>query len=57
MCFWIGATLPVRMHFALRDVNAFHQAKEAPRTFTKVLFLLHKAQGNKQGLEIAHLYG
>lgn len=57
MCFWIGSTLPLRIHFASSDVNVFHQLKGASRTCTKVLFLLREAQGNKQDLEMLRLYG
>lgn len=57
MCFLTGATLLLRIHFASSDVNVFHQIKGVSRTFTKVLFLLHEAQGNKQDLEMLHLYG
>lgn len=57
MCFLTGTTLLLRIHFASSDVNVFHQIKGASRTFTKVLFLFHEAQGNKQDLEILYLYG
>lgn len=57
MCFLTGTTLLLRIHFASSDINVFHQIKGVSRTFTKVLFLLHEAQGSKQDLEMLHLYG
>lgn len=54
--FLTGTTLLLKIHFASSDVNVFHQIKGESRTFTKVLFLLHEAQGNRQDLEMLHLY-